>query len=149
MTCQKFQFEREISVKYIDTNVIISFLNQRDVNHARAMKALKNSGKMVTSPVTVLELKSVLSRTTDLGVDEIEAFADYLPEIDIKVPEVDMDRVISNASEIAVKIRMKTLDLLHLSASMILEADEFTTFDREFSEKEKEIANIGLRIKSE
>ena len=136
-------------MKYIDTNVIISFLNQRDVNHARAMEALKNSGEMVTSPVTVLELKSVLSRTTDLGVDEIEAFADYLPEIDIKVPEVDMDRVISNAIEIAIKIRMKTLDLLHLSASMMLKADEFITFDREFSEREKEIANIGLRIKSE
>lgn len=135
-------------MNYIDTNVIISFLNSRDVNHARALKILDHDGKMVTSPVAVLELKSVFSRTTNLGVDEIEAFADYLPEINVEVPEVDMGRVISNASEIAVRIRMKTLDILHISASMILEADDFVTFDREFTEKEKEIANIGLRIKS-
>ena len=135
-------------MNYIDTNVIISFLNSRDVNHARALKILDHDGKMVTSPVAVLELKSILSRTTNLDVDEIEAFADYLPEINVEVPEVDIDKVISNAIEIAVRIRMKTLDLLHLSSSMILEADDFVTFDREFAEKEKEIANIGLKIKS-
>lgn len=103
---------------------------------------------MVTSPVAILELKSVLSRATNLDADEIEAFVDYLPEIKVEVPEVDMNRVISNAIEIVVMIRMKTLDILHLSASMILNAGDFVTFDREFSEKENEIAHIGLRIKS-
>ncbi len=102
----------------------------------------------VTSPVAVLELKSVLSRTTNLGVDEIEAFVDYLPEINVEIPEVSMNKIISNAIEIAVRLRMRTLDLLHISASMIIEADAFITFDREFIEKEKEIANIGLIIKS-
>lgn len=135
-------------MNYIDTNVIISFLNSRDVNHPRAMKILDHDGKMVTSPVAVLELKSVLSRTTNLALDEIEAFADYLPEIDIEVPGVDMNKVISNAGEIAVRIRMKTLDLLHLSASIFLEADNFVTFDHEFAEKKNEIASLGLRIKS-
>ncbi len=101
-----------------------------------------------TSPVAVLELKSVLSRTTNLGVDEIEAFVDYLPEINVEIPEVSMNKIISNAIEIAVRLRMRTLDLLHISASMIIEADAFITFDREFIEKEKEIANIGLIIKS-
>ncbi len=102
----------------------------------------------VTSPVAVLELKSVLSRTTNLSVDEIEAFVDYLPEINVEIPEVSMNKIISNAIEIAVRLRMRTLDLLHISASMIIEADAFITFDREFIEKEKEIANIGLIIKS-
>jgi predicted nucleic acid-binding protein len=101
-----------------------------------------------TSPVAVLELKSVLSRTTNLSVDEIEAFVDYLPEINVEIPEVSMNKIISNAIEIAVRLRMRTLDLLHISASMIIEADAFITFDREFIEKEKEIANIGLIIKS-
>ncbi len=135
-------------MNYIDTNVIISFLNSKDVNHARALKTFKNIGEMVTSPIAVLELKSVLSRTTSLGEDEIEAFVDYLPEIDVEVPEVEMGRILSNAIEIAGKIKMKTLDLLHLSASMILEAEDFVTFDREFAEKEIEIANLGMRIKS-
>lgn len=134
---------------YIDTNVIISFLNSRDANHARALKIFNREDKRVTSQVAVLELKSVLSRTTNLCLDEIEAFVDYLPEINVETSGVDMNKIISNAIEIAVKIRMKTLDLLHISASMIIGADTFITFDREFVEKEKEIANIGLVIKSE
>jgi len=77
-------------VNYIDTNVIISFLNSIDVNHERAVKTLEHDGEMVTSPVAVLELKSVLARTTTLSSYEIEAFVDYLSEVNIKVPEVDM-----------------------------------------------------------
>ena len=59
-----------------------------------------------------------------------------------------MNKVISNAIEIAVNIRMKTLDILHLAAGVVLNVDDFITFDREFLEKEKEIENIGLRVKS-
>ena len=99
-------------------------------------------------PVTVSELKSVLSRSTNLSEDEIEAFIDYLPEINVAVPEVNMDKIINNSIEIAVRVRMKTLDILHISASMMLEADTFVTFDSEFTAKEKEIANFGLRIDS-
>jgi predicted nucleic-acid-binding protein len=101
---------------------------------------------MITSPVTVLEIKSVLSRSTNLREDEIEAFIDYLPEINVAVQDVNMDKIINNAIEIAVGIRMKTLDILHISASMMLEADTFVTFDSEFKAKENEIANFGLRI---
>ena len=134
---------------YIDTNVIISFLNNRDTNHARALKIFDSKDRKVTSTVAVLELKSVLSRTTKLGLEEIEAFVDYLPEINVEVPEVDTNKIIRNAIEIAARIRMKTLDLLHISASLIIEADSLITFDREFIEKKKEIEIIGLRIMSE
>lgn len=133
-------------MNYIDTNVIISFISKSDVNHSRALRILDNNEGMVTSPVAILELKSVLSRTTDLGVDEIEAFADYLAEIKIEVPEVDMNKVLNNASDIATRIRMKTLDILHLSASMILDVNGFVTFDHEFLEKKNEIEGIGLKI---
>ncbi len=131
---------------YIDTNVIISYLNKNDVNHSRALKILDNGDKMITSMIAILELRSVLSRTTNLDGDEIEAFVDYLPEIKLEVPELDMNTVFSNASEIAIRIRMKTLDILHLSASVLLSASNFVTFDGEFTEKENEIARIGLRI---
>ena len=135
-------------MNYIDTNVIISFLNSRDINHEKALKTLNHVSEMVTSPVAILELKSVLCRTTTLDTDEIEAFVDYLNEINIEVPMIDMNKVISNAIEIAVNIRMKTLDILHLAAGVVLNVDDFITFDREFLEKEKEIENIGLRVKS-
>lgn len=136
------------SINYIDTNVIISFLNSRDVNHERAVKTLEHDGEIVTSPVAVLELKSVLARTTTISSYEIEAFVDYLSEVNIKVPEVDMGKIVSYASELAINIRMRTLDILHLAAGVVLEADDFVTFDREFLEKEKEIANIGFRVRS-
>ena len=135
-------------MNYIDTNVIISFLNSRDINHEKALKTLNHDSEMVTSSVAILELKSVLCRTTTLNTDEIEAFVDYLNEINIEVPMIDMNKVISNAIEIAVNIRMKTLDILHLAAGVVLNVDDFITFDREFLEKEKEIENIGLRVKS-
>ena len=135
-------------MNYIDTNVIISFLNSRDINHEKALKTLNHVSEMVTSPVAILELKSVLCRTTTLDTDEIEAFVDYLNEINIEVPMIDMNKVISNAIEIAVNIRMKTLGILHLAAGVVLNVDDFITFDREFLEKEKEIENIGLRVKS-
>ena len=135
-------------MNYIDTNVIISFLNNRDINHEKALKTLNHDSEMVTSPVAILELKSVLCRTTTLNTDEIEAFVDYLHEINIEVPMIDMNKVISNAIEIAVNIRMKTLDILHLAAGVVLNVDDFITFDREFLEREKEIENIGLRVKS-
>jgi len=135
-------------LNYIDTNVIISFLNNRDINHEKALKTLNHDSEMVTSPVAILELKSVLCRTTTLNTDEIEAFVDYLHEINIEVPMIDMNKVISNAIEIAVNIRMKTLDILHLAAGVVLNVDDFITFDREFIEKKKEIENIGLRVKS-
>ena len=122
-------------MNYIDTNVIISFLNSRDINHEKALKTLNHDSEMVTSPVAILELKSVLCRTTTLDTDEIEAFVDYLHEINIEVPIIDMNKVISNAIEIAVNIRMKTLDILHLAAGVVLEVDDFITFDREFLEK--------------
>ena len=128
-------------MNYIDTNVIISFLNSRDINHEKALKTLNHVSEMVTSPVAILELKSVLCRTTTLDTDEIEAFVDYLNEINIEVPMIDMNKVISNAIEIAVNIRMKTLDILHLAAGVVMNVD-FITFDRDFLEKEKEIENI-------
>ena len=148
-TYQKFPSRYVTRLNYLDTNVIISFLNNRDTNHARALKIFDNKDRKVTSTVPVLELKSVLSRTTKLSLDEIEAFVDYFPENDVEVPEVDTNKIIRKAIEIAVRIRMKTLNLLHISASLIIEAYTFLTFDREFIEKKKEIEIIGLRIMSE
>jgi predicted nucleic-acid-binding protein len=86
----------------------------------------------VTPHIAVLELKSVVSRTTNIGENEIEALFDYLPEINVDVPELDMGKLINNAIEMAFKVRMKTPDILHISASLILGSDTFVTFDREF-----------------
>jgi len=50
----------------------------------------------------VLEFKSVVSRTTNIGENEIEALVDYLHEINVDIPEMDMGEVINNAIEISI-----------------------------------------------
>ena len=133
-------------INYIDTNLILAVLNENDSNHSKASEALDKMKDMVTSKVAVLELKSVLSRTTKLSENEIQAYEEYLQVLNIAVPEVDMDSVFVNAEEIAYKIRMRTLDLLHLSASMVIRANTFVTLDMEFAEKRNEISDIGLEV---
>jgi len=142
----KFQYGVENDMNYVDTNVIISYLNKNDVNHSRALKIMNNSNSTITSMIAVLELRSVLSRTTNLDADEIEAFVDYLQEMQVEIPKLDMNAVFSDASEIAIRVKMKALDVLHLSASVLLNASNFVTFDDEFREKEKEISAIGLKV---
>lgn len=131
---------------YIDTNVIISYLSRKDVNHSKALKIMNNRKRAITSMIAVLEMRSVLSRTTNLDVDVIEAYVDYLQEMKVEIPKLDMNAVLADASEIAFRVRMKTLDVLHLSASILLNANNFVTFDGEFREKEKEISAIGLKV---
>ena len=133
-------------MKYIDTNVIISYLNNEDINHSKALKLLNNNENVTTSSVTLLELRAVLSRTTNLSENEIEAFIDYLPEVNIDIPEIDINNVLNYASEIAFKIKLKTLDILHLSACIITNANIFVTFDKDFVKKQHEILEIGIQI---
>lgn len=95
------------SINYMDTNVLISLLNNREFNHEKALKALENFADMITSPLAILELKSPHFRSTNLCPDEIVAFAEYLSKINIKIPEADRDKVASYASELAIKISMR------------------------------------------
>lgn len=71
---------------------------------------------------------------------------DYLQEKQVEIPKLDMNAVLSDASEIAIRVKMKTLDVLHLSASVLLNASNFVTFDGEFRENEKEMSAIGLKV---
>ena len=96
--------------------------------------------------IAVLEMRSVLSRTTNLNADEIESYVDCLQEMKVEIPKLDMNAVLADASEIAFRVKMKTLDVLHLSASILLNANNFVTFEGEFREKEKEISAIGLKV---
>ncbi|MCL5783432.1 MAG: PIN domain-containing protein [Candidatus Thermoplasmatota archaeon] len=133
-------------MNYIDTNVIISYLNGKDINHSKALNLFKQVGDKVTSQIGILELRSMLSRTSNLNENEIEAYIEYLPEIGIKIPEIDINEVFSNAGEIAFKVKMKTLDTLHISACIILNANTFMTFDREFAEKKHVISDMGVTV---
>ena len=54
--------------------------------------------------------------------EELEALVNYtLNKCKCEIEEVDFDKVIDFAVKISNKVKLKTLDLLHLSISIILE----------------------------
>lgn len=132
---------------YIDTNVILSFLNAADSNHSKAISVISETGTMVTSGVTKLEIRSVLSRTTKLKEEEIEAFVLYAGEMSIEVRELDMNEVIRRASEVVYFVKMKTLDILHVASCLLIGADTIVSFDREFTEKRKLLLGLGISVR--
>lgn len=133
---------------YVDTNVILSYLNANDTNHSRAINLWNTADSKITSIIAVLELRSVLARTTGLTVEETEAYVEYLPEIGIHVPDIDMNEVLNGAAEIAPGIRMRTLDLLHISACIEMSAGRFITLDYEFVEKRHVLSDLGISVVS-
>jgi hypothetical protein len=71
-----------------------------------------------------------------------------LPEIGIHVPDIDMNEVLNGAAEIAPGIRMRTLDLLHISACIEMNAGTFITLDYEFVEKRHVLSDLGISVVS-
>ena len=103
-------------MNYIDKNVILCYPNKNDLNHDKAAKLWAISESKMISEITLPELRSVLSRKTNLSEAEIEAYVEYLPDIGLQIVESDLKRVFNRASEMVFKIKMKTLDTLHISA---------------------------------
>ena len=135
-------------MNYIDTNVILCYLNKNDLNHDKAAKLWAISESKVISEITLLELRSVLSRKTNLSEAEIEAYVEYLPDIGLQIVESDLNRVFNRASEMVFKIKMKTLDTLHISACLEINARNLVTLDYEFVEKNRIISELGINIVS-
>ena len=101
-------------MNYIDKNVILCYLNKNDLNHDKVAKLWAINESKVISEITLLELRSVLSRKTNLSEAEIETYVEYLPDIGLQTVESDLNRVFDRASEMAFK--MKTFGTLHISA---------------------------------
>lgn len=135
-------------MNYIDKNVILCYPNKNDLNRDKAAKLWAINEPKVISEITLLELRSVLSRKTNLSEGEIEAYVEYLPDIGLQIVESDLKRVFNRASEMVFKIKMKTLDTLHISACLEINARNLVTLDYEFVEKNRIISELGINIVS-
>jgi len=125
---------------YVDTNVIISFVEQ-DVNYNKALK-IREINDLVTSEVTVLELNSFFSRKLK---DEIltEASTKYaIRATNVRVVEIDMNKLFRKALELSTKLQLKTLDVLQISSALLLNAKSFITFDKDILKKRDLIEKI-------
>ncbi|ACP44945.1 PilT protein domain protein [Sulfolobus islandicus Y.G.57.14] len=125
---------------FVDTNVIISFVEQ-DVNYNKALK-IREINDLTTSEVTVLELYSFFSRKLK---DEIlaEASTKYALKVsNVKVVELDMNRLFRKSLELSTKLQLKTLDVLQISSALLLNAKSFITFDKDILKKRDLIEKI-------
>ncbi|EHP68876.1 putative nucleic acid-binding protein, contains PIN domain [Metallosphaera yellowstonensis MK1] len=125
---------------YVDTNVIISFVEQ-DVNYNKALK-IREINDLITSEVTVLELNSFFSRKLK---DEIltEASTKYaIRATNVRVVEIDMNKLFRKALEFSTKLQLKTLDVLQISSALLLNAKSFITFDKDILKKRDLIEKI-------
>jgi predicted nucleic acid-binding protein len=161
---------------YVDTNVVIAYAFERDPNHERAKKLISMLGAhLISSPLTLVELHSVLLRRRDqykplpefrgLRPDMlVRALVKQLrslinleirpdtPELN-KLEGLDIYHIYSRAVKIALEhnLNLRTLDLLHLAYATkfheegLIEA--FITLDNEILERRDSIEKrLGLKI---
>ncbi|ACP37994.1 type II toxin-antitoxin system VapC family toxin [Saccharolobus islandicus] len=127
---------------YIDTSLLVALVNEKDHNHETALKIVPKEGRdeKVISKLVIVELYSVYSRRMSVSEEELEALVNYtLTKCGCKVEEVDFGKVMELAITLSGKAKLKTLDLLHLSASKLM-SSEILSLD-------KEIMNVKEKLK--
>ncbi len=131
---------------YIDTNVIVSYINERDFLHERARTLLSTLKKRTISKLVILELYSVFSRVSKVDGIELEALVEYsLESTNVELVSVDFEKLINLAMKYSGKLRLKTLDLLHVVAASLID-NSIATFDRDIIRRREEIEK-NLKIK--
>jgi len=100
-------------VIYLDTCVSVSFVDEADADHPRALRLLERLGKeRVVSRLTLLELASVYSRA---GLKEPLPLAVYsVRAVGARVVDLDFNEVLREAFVKAPLLKLRSLDLLHL-----------------------------------
>lgn len=130
---------------YLDTNVIIAYIDERDPNHGKAVELLESLKEdRATSRLTLVELASVYSRA---GLNEPLALAIYSIEYcGAKIIDIDLNKLLIEAFKLAESLKLRTLDLLHISACKIMKIENFATFDKDIITKSESIEKIGIKI---
>ncbi len=150
---------------YVDTSAIVAALDPKDPRRTKAIRMLESYKDKVVSELVIAELASVLARhgrvlaniREELGVDGSVAFMSVLLYIlrrfDLRYIRVkdfastllgEFYEPMGYAVEFAEKLKLKTLDVLHLAyiKAMIeqgLPIYTILTADKEFKDKEESI----------
>jgi predicted nucleic acid-binding protein len=126
---------------YLDTNIIISYVDELDSKHGDAERLLSMlEGDRVVSRLTLAELVSAFSRA---DLDSPMAFALYsIEQSGAKVVDVDFNDIIIKALKLAEELRLRTLDLFHLAICAEIHAEIFATFDENIINKSEDIHRL-------
>ncbi|MEM1771621.1 MAG: type II toxin-antitoxin system VapC family toxin [Ignisphaera sp.] len=131
---------------YVDTNLIVSYIDEADPNHEKAVELIKTlEGRRVVSRLTLVELASVFSRAR---LEEPIALALYsIRSVKADIVQVDFNKLLNQAVKYAPILRLRTLDLLHLVASLLTECRKFATLDTDIIKKSDIISKtLGIEI---
>ncbi len=131
---------------YLDTNVVIAVIDERDPNHDSVVETLGGiSGRRLVSRLTLVELASVYSRA---GLEDPVALAMYSVEkAGAGVAVLDFNEVLEKAVLHAGRLGLRTLDLLHVVASSMLGCRAFITLDTDIINKSVRIGEeLGVRV---
>ena len=135
---------------YIDTSVIISFVDEKDSNHEKALRLINKLPKdRATSMLTLVELASVYSQA---GLEKPLALTLY--SIDVVnariIDDIDFNTVLRKALTYAQQLRLRTLDLLHIVTASTIGCKKFATFDSEIIRRSNAIASaLGIEVVTE
>ncbi|MEM4826931.1 MAG: PIN domain-containing protein [Desulfurococcaceae archaeon] len=125
---------------------IISYIDEADPNHEKAVELIKTLGdRRVVSRLTLVELVSVFSRA---GLEEPVALALYsIRSIKADMVQVDFNEVLNQAVKYAPILRLRTMDLLHLVASLLAECRKFVTLDMDIIKRSSIISKtLGIEV---
>jgi predicted nucleic acid-binding protein len=133
---------------YLDTNVIISYVDELDSKHGdaeRLFSILEND--RVVSKLTLAEIASAFSRA---NLDNPIALALYsIEQSGAKFVDVDFNDIIIKAPKLAEELRLRTLDLFHLVICGEIHAETFATFDENIINMSEDIHRLlNVRIVS-
>ena len=130
---------------YLDTNVIIAFIDELDPRHSDANELLSSySDDKIVSRLTLIELASVYSRA---GLPDSLSLALYsIRRVKARVMEVNFDDVFTHTFKLAPLLKLRTLNLLHIAFCKTIGVKRFITFDRDIISKSDVIRNIGIEV---
>jgi len=131
---------------YIDTNVIISYVDELDSNHEKARMLVESlGGDRIVSRLTLVELVSVYSRA---GLEEPVTLAVYsIDSVKARMVDVNFNYVLEAAVRKAHTLKLKTLDLLHVITCKASGCFGFATLDLDIVKKADVIEKeLGIRV---
>jgi len=131
-------------VIYIDSNVILSYVDERGPNHVRVL-TMQLDGERVVSQLTLLELASIYARA---GFEKPVPLAMYsIKRFGASLVEADLNVVVREGLRYVPTLRLETLDLLHIATAKMVGAKSIATLDKDMVRKTDLIKNtVGIML---
>ena len=128
--------KKEYKRVFIDSAPIIYLLdnNEQFVNTVKRkiINVMKNGGRIVISPVTVMEYLAIPYR--EQRYDRIAAFHSFIDEVNIDICVIDVKTAEKSAQIRAEYNMFKGLDSLQLACAVMNGCDSFLTNDKKLKQ---------------